>query len=318
MLLRKFAQGVRFRFEAVGTKVPPDTTVLVWGSSAAPPGAARVVRIEDGFLRSVGLGADLTLPLSWVFDDVGIYYDSTRPSALEERIQAGSFTGEDRRRAAAFRERILRAGLTKYNIAAPGWVRPAHARNVVLVPGQVETDASIRNGAAGVRTNFELLREVRRARPDAWIVYKPHPDVVAGLRGRGLREDDAASQCDEILAQADMDSLLAQVDEVHVMTSLSGFEALVRGKRVTCWGQPFYCGWGLTEDRAPVSRRTRRATLDELVFAALIEYPLYLDRETRARCAPEQAIESLVAWRASRPHGTPWWRRWMRPLLARP
>ena len=36
------------------------------------------VRVEDGFLRSKGLGARLIPPLSLVTDDLGIYYDPRR------------------------------------------------------------------------------------------------------------------------------------------------------------------------------------------------------------------------------------------------
>ena len=39
---------------------------------------------------------------------------------------------------------------------------------------------------------------------------------------------------------------------METMTSLAGFEALLRGKPVTTHGQPFYAGWGLTEDICPV------------------------------------------------------------------
>jgi capsular polysaccharide export protein len=317
-LLRRFAGRRDIRFLPGGGTVLAGSSVLLWGSAEAPAAAARVVRVEDGFLRSVGLGADLTLPLSWVFDDVGIYYDASRPSALELRLQSGGATAAQLERAAAFRERVVAAGLTKYNLAAPRWQRPSHAAQVVLVPGQVETDASIRFGAAEVRTNLALLRAVREARPDAWIVYKPHPDVVAGLRSQGAHEAQAARHCDEVLAHADMAALLAQVDEVHVMTSLAGFEALLRGKPVTCWGQPFYAGWGLTQDRAPIARRTRAVVLDDLVSAALLEYPVYLDRATRSACSPERALASLLEWRERGGATQAWWRRWIRPLLARP
>lgn len=73
-----------------------------------------------------------------------------------------------------------------------------------------------------------------------------------------------------------MGELLMQVDEVHVMTSLVGFEALLRDKIVVSYCQPFYSGWGLTQDIIPNLRRGRPLLLDELVAGALIEYPLYL------------------------------------------
>ena len=136
----------------------------------------------------------------------------------------------------------------------------------MLVPGQVESDASIRFGAPGISRNIDLLRAVRASRPDAHIVYKPHPDVVAGLREQGKDEARAGQECDEIVTRRSVVRMLPDVDEVHLLTSLTGFEALVRGKSVTCHGQPFYAGWGLTTrspaggaaHTAPYARRTRR------------------------------------------------------------
>ncbi|MEO5671042.1 MAG: beta-3-deoxy-D-manno-oct-2-ulosonic acid transferase, partial [Ramlibacter sp.] len=198
------------------------------------------------------------------------------------------------------------------------WHAHAGGRQVVLVVGQVEKDASIAWGACDVRTNLGLLQAVRALRPDAWLVYKPHPDVVAGLRGKGEGEARAGAICDEMLLAGSMHDLLEQVDEVHVMTSLTGFEALLRARPVVCWGHPFYAGWGLTQDRQPHARRTRRLSLDELVAGALIRYPVYCSAATGKRCTPEQGLEELLRWRERQPVGDPWWRRWVRPLIARP
>lgn len=322
---RAFVRGFTARedvhFVRQGRDVASGAHLLLWGSAPPPQGVpadAHVVRLEDGFLRSVGLGADLTRPLSWVMDDQGIYYDATRPSALEQILQQGEFTAAELARAAALRERVVSAGLTKYNLAARRWQRPEGARTVVLVPGQVETDASIARGALDIRTNLALLQTVRAARPEAWVVYKPHPDVVAGLRGQGAGEGDARQYCNEVLTEGAMHELLQQVDEVHVMTSLTGFEALLRHKPVVCHGHPFYAGWGLTTDRQPHPRRTRRLTLDELVAGALLRYPVYLSRTSDQRCTPEQALDELLLWRARAPVADPWWRRLLRPFIARP
>src|SRR5690606_20479422 len=43
------------------------------------------VSLEDGFLRSVGLGPEAP-PLSLVMDQAGIYYDASAPSDLEQKI----------------------------------------------------------------------------------------------------------------------------------------------------------------------------------------------------------------------------------------
>ena len=62
----------------------------------------------------------------------------------------------------------------------------------------------------------------------------------------------------DILAKdADIAYLLSKVAEVHTITSLTGFEALLRGVKVTAYGIPFYAGWGLTTDMASIpARRT--------------------------------------------------------------
>jgi capsular polysaccharide export protein len=318
--VRAFIGRDDVRFVRDGRHVHAGARLLLWGSAPVPKGVhagARIVRLEDGFVRSVGLGADLTRPLSWVVDDLGIYYDAGRPSALENLLQNGEFGKSEVARARALREHIVQTGLTKYNLASPEWRRPANGQAAVLVAGQVETDASIAKGALDIRTNLALLQAVRAARPGAWLVYKPHPDVVARLRHGGAGEAEAAGYYDELLTDASMHHLLLLVDEVHVMTSLAGFEALLRGKPVFCWGHPFYAGWGLTHDAQVHPRRTRKLTLDQLVAAALLRYAVYLDPIHGKRCTPEESLQGLIDWRARKPHPA-WWRHLLRPFLARP
>ena len=318
--LRAFADRADIRFVGAGSDIAPGAWLFLWGSALVPAGLprdVRVVRVEDGFLRSVGLGADLTRPLSWVLDHQGIYYDAGSPSALEQLLQEHSFDAAELERAGALRARIVQAGLTKYNLEARRRQTPPPGRQVVLVAGQVERDESIARGACDIRTNAALLEAVRKEKPQAWLVYKPHPDVVAGLRGEGGAEADARRHCDELVLDGSMHELLMEVDEVHVMTSLTGFEALLRGKPVVCWGHPFYAGWGLTEDRHRQPRRTRVLGVDELVAGALLRYAVYVDPASGRRCTAERALDALLEWRARKPRVS-WWRRLIRPAIARP
>ncbi|MBK1723531.1 capsular polysaccharide biosynthesis protein [Thiocystis violacea] len=312
-LLRQFLQGSQLGFAPSVSNAANGETLAVWGTAATLDGA-ETLRLEDGFLRSVGLGADLIRPLSWVVDRRGIYYDPSRPSDLEVILQTADFDTGLLARARTLRQRIVRAGLTKYNVGAAGWERPRAASRVVLVPGQVEADASIRRGAPGIRRNLDLLRQARRDNPSAYLIYKPHPDVLAGLRARGEAEEQAREWCDELVPDVPMGALLDQVDEVQVLTSLTGFEALLRGKQVVCHGQPFYAGWGLTTDQAPIDRRTRALTLDMLVAGVLILYPTYVSLTTGRFTTPERALDELLAWRTDG-RGLPWWRQAVRPLL---
>ena len=319
-IVRHFVTGATVRFVRHARHVPPGSTLLLWGSGLPPTALAkdvRVVRMEDGFLRSVGLGADLVAPVSWVIDQRGIYYDATRPSDLECILQATAFTNELLQRAADLRRRIVESGLTKYNVGTGGWRCVLPGAQVILVPGQVETDASIQFGAPGISSNMGLLQAVRQANPNAYVVYKPHPDVVAGLRAKGQGEDEALRWCNEMVSDVAMSEMLAAVDEVHVLTSLAGFEALMRGKQVVCYGQPFYAGWGLTRDVLPVLRRTRRLSLDALVAGALILYPTYVSRSGNGCMAtPEQALDELLSWRSAvAANRLPFWRKALRVVL---
>lgn len=270
---------------------------MVWASRAGPE-HGDAVRIEDGFLRSRGLGAELVPPLSLVADDLGIYYDPSQPSRLEELIARRARLRPDQRARA---ERLIRlltdAGLSKYNTGAgiPA-LPPGHK---LLVPGQVEDDASIRTGAGAIRTNLALLRAAREARPNAVIIYKPHPDVEAGLRDGAIAAEGLA---DVIATNADPAALLAQVQEVWTITSLTGFEALLRHIPVTTLGAPFYAGWGLTTDLGTIpARRRARPDLAGLVHAALIDYPRYLDPLTGQPCPVEVVAERLAAGTIPRP-----------------
>jgi len=312
-IVRDYLQGSTVRFVRRSEKAPEDGTLVVWGPGHRDE-KRPVVRLEDGFLRSVGLGADLIRPLSWVMDRRGLYYDATAPSELEHMLQTTEFSADLVARAQRLRKRIVEQGLTKYNVGSSGWRRPEGASRVILVPGQVESDASIRYGAPGIRANMDLLRSVRKANPSAYIIYKPHPDVVAGLRKKGEGEDEAVRSCNEMVIDIAMGELLTVVDEVHVLTSLTGFEALLRGKTVTCYGQPFYAGWGLTHDLVPLTRRTRRLTLDELVAGTLILYPTYVSRTTGRFTTPERALDELLDWRQQQ-NCVPLWRKSLRLAL---
>ena len=85
------------------------------------------VRLEDGFLRSVGLRTKGP-PLSVVVDDRGIYYDARTPSRLEDLLNGsdgGDLLADEAllSRARRCRERIVQARLSKYN------TRPATCRH---------------------------------------------------------------------------------------------------------------------------------------------------------------------------------------------
>ena len=270
---------------------------MVWAGKAGPDHEG-AHRIEDGFLRSRGLGAELVPALSLIADDLGIYYDPTKPSRLEHLIAARAELRPDQ---AARAQELIRSlsdkHISKYNLG--GGLPDLPEGHRILVPGQVEDDASIIMGTDAIRTNRDLLGAVRAARPEAVIIYKPHPDVEAGLRSGSV---DAEQFADVVAHNADPLALLAQVSEVWTMTSLLGFEALLRAVPVVTLGVPFYAGWGLTEDRGAVPpRRKATLTLEGLAHAALIDYPRYFDPVTKTACPPEVILERLANGHIIRP-----------------
>ncbi len=275
-----------------------DRRHMVWASKAAP--ATRGIRLEDGFLRSRGLGAALTPPLSLSLDDLGIYYDPSRESRLERLISNSvQLPDAEIERARRLIARITALGLSKYNISADP-PPPLPEGPKILVVGQVEDDASVLLGTTTIRGNADLLAAARRENPDATLIYKPHPDVEAGHR------KGAISLPGGVIAapRTDPARLLDQVTELWTMTSLLGFEALLRGLPVTTCGAPFYAGWGLTRDLGdPPARRSARPGIVQLAHAALIDYPRYRDPVTGLPCPPEVIVDRLASGDTPAPRG---------------
>lgn len=282
--------------------VPADKAIALWKSrvpqaflDAVDAKGLAVHEVEDGFIRSSGLGANCVPPLSIVVDRLGVHFDPRSPSELEQLLEEAEFSDELLARAARLQQTILASGISKYGVEREAMARPAGPRQHILVTGQVEDDRSVLSGGEHVGGNLGLLRSVRAEAPDAFILYKPHPDVVAGHRKGHVAEAQAAEFIDLIVQDAPISALLDMVDGVHVMTSLAGFEALIRGKAVTTHGVPFYAGWGLTHDLGPIpSRRTRNRNVMELIAAVLLLYPRYVDPMTQLPCPPEILIERLV------------------------
>jgi capsular polysaccharide export protein len=276
--------------------------IVFWAGRETPALAAAlgrasspVLRMEDGFIRSRGLGSDFHPASSVVLDDLGVYYDATHASRLEVLLETGDFDPILLERAARLRARLTAAGVSKYNLwsgETPPEAWPSD-RFRLLVVGQVENDKSIAKGCEAVRTNLGLLRAARAMHPEAFIVFKPHPDVEAGNRTGAVPKATVMSIADAVADRLDINLCLTRTDGVATMTSLAGFEALLRGKRVWTFGRPFFGGWGLTHDSLEFTRRTRRLTLDELVAGALIAYPIYVHPLTGLPCGPEEVVTVL-------------------------
>lgn len=250
--------------------------------------------VEDGFIRSTGLGTDLTAPASIVLDKTGIYYDPTNPSDLETNLQNKVFTPLELKRAELLKNGLIENELSKYNLGIPFTKDDLVSDlKIILIPGQVEDDASIKKGCVDINSNQSLILAVKECNQDSFIIYKPHPDVVSGNRKGKVSKHITDDNVDLVLLDASITDCLDVADEVHTMTSLVGFEALMRDLKVVCYGLPFYSNWGLTTDKHNLPRRTRKLTLNELVAGTLIDYPLYMNWETNQLTTPEVIVQQL-------------------------
>lgn len=277
-----------------------DARITVWGHAADTSSEQTLearhgplFRMEDGFLRSPGLGSDFIPSASFIVAKGPLYFNAKARNSFEALVAATSVTPELAARAAALRASIVERRLTKYNLrAALPEILEAKAANrpVHLVVGQVETDASIRLGGNDIKRNADLLARARASMPDVCLIYKEHPDVTSGNRP-GRLPNDARALADIILDEGDALTAIERADALHTITSLAGFEALLRGKRVYTYGTPFYAGWGLTNDLVPTERR--HLTLDELTAYALILYPRYIDPVSSLPCEAEDVIRIL-------------------------
>ncbi|EKE4829585.1 capsular polysaccharide biosynthesis protein [Campylobacter jejuni] len=255
----------------------------------------KVSLVEDGFIRSISLGSDLTRPFSLIVDDKGLYIDPNKVSKLEELLQNEIFDKNMLNRAKNIIKTLLENRFSKYNGLKHEdlKINAKIGQKVILIPAQVEDDASMILGGFGLST-LDLLKEVRSKNQDAYIIFKPHPDVLSGNRV-GLKDETLILEfCDEIVKDCSIDSAIKIANEIHTITSTSGFDALLRAKKVFTYGMPFYAGWGLTKDKHKCERRTRKLSLEELVAGALITYPRYINPKTKTLCEIEVCLDIML------------------------
>ncbi|SUX05518.1 capsular polysaccharide biosynthesis protein [Campylobacter lari] len=276
----------------------PEDKIFIWGKKydkflLAKDFNNEIFLVEDGFLRSVFLGSDLTRPFSLIVDSKGLYVDPSKPSDLEDILQNHEFDESLKQRAKKLITTITQNKFSKYNGLKHETLNFNTNKKIILIPAQVEDDASMILGGAGYDT-LKLLQSVRKANENAFIVFKPHPDVLSGNR-KGLKDKSIILKyCDEIIENVSIDSAINASDEVHTITSTSGFDALLRGKKVVVYGKPFYAGWGLTMDLHEIPRRTRVLSLEELVAGVLILYPRYIHPKSKNLCEVELALDIML------------------------
>src|SRR6478752_1725571 len=305
--LRELLGAERLRFRPSERSAATLDAVAGWGHK---PTAARArdyarrhglpyLALEDGFLRSVGLSAREPT-LSVIVDDRGIYYDARAPSRLEELLQSDARLEDEQllARAQRFVQRLVESGVSKYN-HAPELLPPelGDDAELVVVADQTYDDASV-SGALADDGSFERALECAMSEhPDARIVIKVHPATVAGKKRGYLASRRSSGRVSVVSQDLNPQALLRRTRQLYVVSSQLGFEGLLAGVKVTCFGQAFYAGWGLTDDRQSCPRRSRRLRLEQLVAGALLIYPRYRHPLSGEPCEAEPVLEHLALQR---------------------
>lgn len=112
---------------ALRDRKAPARAIAGWASrlpdglaAAAAQAGVPLVRVEDGFIRSVGLGSDFLPPASLVLDARGMYFDPRVRSDLEVLLGEAAFGPALVARAQALAAQLVARGVTKYNLADRG------------------------------------------------------------------------------------------------------------------------------------------------------------------------------------------------------
>lgn len=237
-------------------------------------------RCEDGFIRSADLGANGATPYSLVFDKTGLYYNASKPSDIENLLNFYDFNSRKDllSQADEILQLIKELKISKYNPPSLYKNKTIKLKKIVLVIGQVDNDASIRFGNPNGWSMEDMVKLAKYENPNADVLYRPHPEIYQGYQNSKFRKDAVSRFATIISPDEHIIDLIERVDHIYTITSLTGLEALIRGKKVTVLGRPFYAGWGLTDDRAVFekSSRARKITIKELLAASYILYPKYL------------------------------------------
>ncbi len=266
-------------------KPGPDDWVGVWGKSpTSPRGEARGRPHRRPDPAGRGCAAALG------------------PARARRRAAAGPASGHPRR---AFRQQRALGSRNPAGDRPAGRHRPAEPRPRRHRPDQIRASVEIqrlrprraraamrpmcwsstrpkatpRSPTAGRmrRTFQEMLFYAQEENPGARIVIKTHPETAGRPPGRPFRRqrrqrphhpaDRPGQPVDAVRGRA----------AVYTVTSGLGFEAILAGHKPRVFGQPFYAGWGLTQDEFPVPRRKRHLTRAQLFAATMILYPTWYD-----------------------------------------
>ncbi|XHC10763.1 hypothetical protein ABWH98_25080 [Labrenzia sp. ac12] len=294
-----------------------------WGHKPTADRAREIARLqgipyiafEDGFLRSISPGTS-EKPLSMVMDRTGIYYDARQPSDLEAMVRKRASSPQPLAQIRLSMENLRKSRLSKYNNskildASALQLKASRPEDRVLVVDQTAGDASIAGAMASEDTFAEMLDAAATENPGAEIIVRVHPEARLGRKsghfgyerlqeiakarpevGKALKTDLLRLTAEPINPW----SLLEACSTLYCVSSQLGFEGVMAGCAVHCFGASFYNGWGLTSDRSKKKINGREKVSIEVLFAAVyLDYVKYIDHEERKISTYEDTVRRLLS-----------------------
>lgn len=236
--------------------------------------------------------------LGFLLDDMGYYFDSHQASRCEQTLNADDYFLEDHEllRSRMLIEKINKHDITKYNkYVTTGAVGFDLESDCILVVDQKKGDASIAFAGATDDTFADMMKAAIKDNPGKKIYFKRHPDSVHknfnSYRNRNVKEIEVLP--DDI----QINLVLNKCSKIYTVSSQVGFEGLLKGKEVVCFGVPFYAGWGLTDDRTYVPRRNKSRKIEEIFHQVCIRQSVYINPHTGKRIELEALLNIILEMR---------------------
>jgi len=249
------------------------------------------IRIEDGFIRSNGLGVTGAKSMSFIIDKSGIFYDKVNDNDLKDIILKQKLSIIEEKKIRDIIKYITDNKISKYNNICTKSIDTLNIsdKKNILIIGQVDNDMSLKYGLIDNHDVYlDIIKFINSNNTNHTIYIKLHPDILSGVKKSSLDLNQLRNMNVIIITDNyNPIELLSKFEEIHTLTSQMGFEALMIGKKVHTWGVPFYSGYGITEDHNIYYEDVRNTIPRslEIVFKSMyLDYTIYIDLNKKEVC----------------------------------
>jgi hypothetical protein len=240
--------------------------------------------------------------LSVILDDIDCYYVANKITRLQTLLNSPQeLTIEQESYAELCLKKMVSNKISKYlkrSNSSITFGRVGHKK--ILLIDECYNDPIIKYGMAN-EENFKLMLA------DAISMY-PKYDILIQLPINAskkmsksyytksflipfLKEHKNIYVLDQTYNTYD---IFEQVERVFVVTSLIGFEALMAGIKVSCYGVPFYANRGLTRDKFQTEIRTRNRRLVDIFYFCYVALSRYYCPTLQKKCKLDEFLDLLT------------------------